>query len=246
MSLITQQTMLGRAVVAGEAVDGVVVGRLHIYRQAYVARLTAALRDNFGVVPRVVGDVGFDTLALAYIAAHPSTHPSIRWFGERLPEFIAAHADLVPHAAVVDLARLEWALRSAFDAADALPLRASDLEEIASEAWPNLVFVPMPGVQLLRMQWNIGPAWRALQGSEEPELPEPQALDHWVLIWRQGLGPRWRTVDERMATLLQHVTGGMAFADLCARTGDTMPDDEAVTFVAGALRSWIEDGLLRR
>jgi hypothetical protein len=246
MSLMAQQTALQRAIVDGDDAPGA-RGRLHIYQQAYVARLKAALRDNFGAVPRVLGDEVFDALARAYIAAHPSRHPSIRWFGDRLPEFMTAREDLVPHPALTDLARLEWALRGAFDAADADSLAAEDLERVPFDAWPSMVFAFAPGVRLLALDWNIGPVWRALQGDDDPELPEPERLAHHLLVWRQGLAPRWRALDKNAALLLRQAIDGMSFGELCelAAVGVT-DEDAAAAWVASMLRSWIDDGLLVR
>ena len=95
------------------------VAQFGVYRNAYRARLRGALRDNFEVLPLVMGDDSFDALANAYIDAHPSRHYSLRWFGHELIAFMAAHESLVDHPAMTDLARLEWALRGAFDAASA-------------------------------------------------------------------------------------------------------------------------------
>lgn len=245
MSLIAQQKALKRAIVAGGDAPGA-KGRLHIYQQAYVARLTAALRDNFGTVPRVLGDAAFDALARAYIAAHPSRQPSIRWFGDRLPAYMAARDDLVPHPALTDLARLEWALRGAFDAADADPLGADDLKRVPLASWPEMVFAFAPGVRLLSLDWNVGPVWRALQGDDDPELPEPERLAHPMLVWRQGLAPRWRTLETGAARLLQRAMDGTTFGELCAVAADDMLDDEAAAHVAGVLRGWVDDGLLVR
>lgn len=249
MSLSAQQALLKRAIVDGDAAPGV-HGRLDIYRNAYRARLRAALRDNFGAVPRVLGDDAFDALADAYIDAHPSAHASIRWFGDRLPGFMAARDDLVPHPALVDLARMEWALRGAFDAADAEPLRVEDLTGVASDAWPALTFAPMPGLQLLDVRWAIGPVWRALQGlpasDREPELAEPEPLAHTLLIWRHGLTPRWRALDARAVRLLRSAIDGIAFGALCALTADDLGEADAAAHVAAALRGWVDDALLRR
>lgn len=245
MSLIAQQRAFKRAIVDGADAPGV-RGLLQVYQQAYVARLTAALRDNFGAVPRVLGDDAFDALARAYIAAHPSRHPSIRWFGDRLPEFMASREDLVPHPALTDLARLEWALRGAFDAADAQALVAQDIERVPADEWPDLVFAFAPGLQLLSLAWNIGPVWRALQGDQDPELPAPEALAHEVLVWRQALSPRWRALDPNAARLLQAAVAGRNFGELCALAAAEMPDDDAAACVAGTLRGWVVDGLLVR
>lgn len=247
MTLPEQQAALKRAIVQREEDTTVATGLLRIYSQAYTARLVAALRDNFGVLPRVMGDDAFDALALAYIEAHPSRHPSIRWFGDRLPEFMAiAREDLVPHPALIDLARMEWALRSAFDATDAQALTADDLACVPADDWPALVFTALPGVQLLAMAWNVGPAWRALQDAQAPDLVEPQSLDHTLLIWRQGLDTRWRALDDTTARLLRCALNGETFADLCALAASELGAEQAALLAAGALRGWIADGLFAR
>ncbi len=243
MTLIAQQAALKRAIVDGDEAPGV-RGHLQIYQQAYASRLTAALLDNFGTVPRVLGDDAFDALAHAYIAAHPSRHASIRWFGDCLPQFMATRDDLVPHPALVDLARLEWALRGAFDAADAVPLKATDLEDVHAAHWPDLVFAFMPGLELLSLHWNVGPVWRALQGDDDSDMPEPEALDHHLVVWRQALAPRWRALDALTAKLMQGALQRMTFGELCALAAEELPEADAAAFVAGTLRAWINDGLL--
>ena len=220
---------------------------LRIYRHAYTARLVAALRDNFGCLPQVMGDDAFDQLALAYVAAHPSRHPSIRWFGDRLVEFMGGHDHLVPHPALVDLARMEWALRSAFDAADATPIAAPSLTAIPADEWPRLVFQPLPSVQLLDLQWSVEPVWRAMQAAQrgdEPELPEPQPEPHALLIWRAGLENRWRVVDAAQAMLLRAVLDGRDFSELGALAAAQSGESAAAATVVAALQSWLADGLL--
>jgi hypothetical protein len=106
------------------AEGALLAGGIGVYLQAYRARLTAALRDNFPVLQRALGDDAFDLLARAYIDAHPSHFRSIRWFGHRLVEFLAAAPERLPHPALLDLARMDWAMRTAFDAADAAALTA--------------------------------------------------------------------------------------------------------------------------
>lgn len=219
---------------------------LRIYRQAYAARLVSALRDNFGVLPQVLGDEAFETLALAYIEAHPSQRPSIRWFGDRLPEFMAARGDLVPHPAITDVARMEWALRTAFDAANASALDAAALAEVPGDAWGALLFVPLPSVQLLELGWNVEPVWRALQDPApgvSVDLPEPQAFEHSLLVWRQGLETRWRSLDPAPARLLSGAMQGKTFGALCAIAAADVGESQAALYAANALRSWLDDGL---
>ena len=213
---------------------------LRIYQNAYRARLVAALRDNHGVLPRAMGDEAFDVLAAAYLQAHPSRQPSIRWFGHRLAEFMAAHPGLVPHPAFVDLARMEWALRDAFDAADATPMTPVELAALPVDGWPQRVLRFHPSVQVLALDWHVEPAWRALQGDDEPALAEPEAGEHQLIVWRPLLETRWRTVASALeARLLVAAMRGEDFSALCEIAADAVG-------VVGTVQQWAAEGLLIR
>ena len=110
-SLIDQQRALQHAITSAGTQRGLLRGlggrepMLGVYQHAYMARLIGALRDNFGVLPQVMGDEAFEALAAEYVSAHPSRHPSIRWFGDQLPAFMQANESLVPHPALEPQAR---------------------------------------------------------------------------------------------------------------------------------------------
>lgn len=246
--LAEQQRRFRDAVVDGTFAAGV-SGRLDVYRQAVPARLTAALRDNFGTLAPLMGDEAFDALAAAYQRAHPSRHPSIRWFGSELPAFMAERDDLVPHPAMVDLARFEWAMRDAFDAADAEPVDAAALARLPGDAWPGLVLHLHPATRLLALDWAIAPAWRLLRqhaddpSAPEPEVPEPEAEGHTVLVWRQALSTRWRSVSATEADVLAQGLAGAPFAQLC-ETAANAAEPGDVAAVVGFLQQWLADGLV--
>ncbi|MBB4843337.1 hypothetical protein HNP55_001856 [Paucibacter oligotrophus] len=226
------------------------------YREAYRARLVAALRDNYTVLQRLLGDEDFDKLALRYLQVLPSRQPSIRWFGDKLVEFLAGplyEAERV-HPALIDFARMDWALRTAFDGPHAPPFQAASLAGLAPEAWAGLRFELQPSVQLLRLGWAIEPSWRLLRAWEPdsfdaaPELPEPQAHAHVLLVWRQDLETRWRSLAPAEARLLQAVAAGQPFAALCelalADLPPGQPPQAAAQAVLDALGGWVAEGLL--
>lgn len=247
MSLVAQQLALQAAVSQGATADGLLqsTAGLAIYQDAYRARLLAALRDNFTVLQRALGDDEFDALGLAYLNAHPSTEPSIRWFGHRLAAFMDAAG--LTHPAMADFARMDWALRAAFDAADAPALQAADLQALAPDDWADLSFRLHPSVQLLPLQWAIEPAWRALREAEEgdaAELDAPEPLAHTLLVWRQGLDTRWRSLAPLEAALLQALVAGNNFAAICAVA--VQSHEDAAQQVVGALQQWLSDDVLAR
>jgi len=239
-----QQQALQAAISQGAGAAGLLqsAAGLAIYQDAYRARLLAALRDNFSVLQRALGDDEFDALGLAYLQAHPSTEPSIRWFGHRLAAFMD-ESDLC-HPAMADFARMDWALRAAFDAADAPALQAADLQVLAPDDWPGLTFRLHPSAQLISMQWSIEPAWRALREAdgEDVELDEPEPLAHTLLVWRQGLDTRWRSLSPLEAALLQALAAGDNFAAICALAAQSQAD--AAQQVVAALQQWLSDDVL--
>lgn len=256
-----QQLAFASAVTAGASVEHLLADSpngapplIGAYRHAYGARLTEALRDNHEILAKAMGDEGFDALATAYRLKYPSKLPSIRWFGHRLAEFMAeqleADSGLVPHPAFVDFARMDWALRQAFDAADAPVIARDALAALAPEQFATLRFKPHPSLQVLAMDWAIEAAWRALRehadaGGDEPELPEPQFTPHQLLVWRRGLQTLWRSMDPNEAELLQAMLRGEDFGALCELAAGLSGDaDQAVTVAATALTQWLEDGLL--
>ncbi|MEW6706965.1 MAG: DNA-binding domain-containing protein [Pseudomonadota bacterium] len=265
-TLRLQQRRLQQAILAAAPAEGVLRqpaegvlrtradGRpalLHIYRHAFRARLVAALADNHTVLQRALGDEAFEALGRAYVQACPSTHPSIRWYGDRLAEFMATREDLVAHPALVDLARMDWALRDAFDAADAPVLELAALAAVPPEDWGALRFVAHPSVRTLTLAWAVEAAWRALRehdpatGEPEPALPAPQAHAHVLLVWRRGLETQWRSLPALEAGLLQAALAGQPYAALCEQAAAALDGDasRAAAAAAGALQQWLADGL---
>lgn len=236
-----QQRFQGHVLRGPDGPQADVRGHMEIYVNAYRGRLREALADNYPVLYRALGDDGFRELAAAYLDAHPSSFRSIRWFGDRLAEFIERNPDVVPHPALLDIARLDWAMRGAFDAADATPLRVEDLAGIAAGQWPGLRFTLCPSFRMLALDWGIAALWHALNDDENAETDEPQRHAHTMIVWRAELEIRWRTVAADEAAALQALVGGGDFAAMCAAVESCGGN---ATSVAALLRQWIDEGLL--
>src|SRR5271169_6033809 len=64
--------------------------RLDIYGNAYRSRLIEALTASYPILELYFGTDDFEELCLAYIAAHPSEYRSIRWFGDKMADFLSS------------------------------------------------------------------------------------------------------------------------------------------------------------
>ena len=228
------------------AVEGAeVAGGFGLYLMAYRARLLAALRDNFPVLHRALGDEAFADLAHDYIDAHPSRFRSIRWFGDALVDFLDADPERLPHPALADVARMDWAMRGAFDAAGVPLLTLDDLAAMAPEDWPQRRFTLLPSLRKVELSWSVEPIWRALNDDAEAQTDAPEPLSHVLLVWRPQLDCLWRSAGDTEAVALCALAQGATFAECCAAIAGAGEPDPA-TVALGLLQRWVSDGLLAR
>jgi len=221
---------------------------LATYHHAYRARLLETLRDTFAHTLSYLPDAWFDHLALAYVAQHPSRQTNLRWYGDTWADWLAgerlAAAGAGDHPEVAELARLDWALRRAFDAADQPVATLADLAALPAEAWGEVTLAAQPCVAVLSLQHNTLSLWHALDRDED--VPEAKALPATmgVLVWRQGERPHFRSVSPQEDVALSAMLLGRPFGDICALLVERFPDEDVAMLASGLLRRWIDDGIL--
>lgn len=217
--------------------------RLQVYADAYRARLADTLSDTHGHTERYLGEDGFRELALAYVGSCVPGHYSLRWYGAGFPGWLATNCPDDPE--VAELARLDAALRSAFDSADAAPLQPGDLAGLGAEDWERAVFVLHPAFQLLELRHNTVAIWQALEMSEPP--PQPAALPRPVdlLVWRRGWQPHFRSLVPEEARMLAALHAGLTFGLVCEELARSAAPGTEVAVLAGTwLRRWLAEELL--
>ena len=221
--------------------------QLDIYANAYVLRLTEALRSNHPALHHALGDEDFETMAQAYIDRHPSTHASIRWFGSTLAGFLR---DTQPWSAVPvlsELAAFEWAIRHTIDAADAVRWTVEDLLTVPAEDWSELRFALHSSVSLLSLQWNAPQLMRTLTDETEaghaPSLVHNMQPGHWLVYRKLDLTSGWHSVSDMEHAAFERLQQGASFGDICVCIAEST-DDKPALHAAGMLRGWLELGLL--
>jgi len=251
MQLRDWQENLQRAVLSGDMTglrlreEGLSGQRgVAIYGDAYVARLHDALRGNYEALHRLLGDDDFASMARHFASTHPPATASIRWYGDRLSDFLTASEPYRSCPAIAELARFEWALRHTVDAADAERIDADALKALSPAQWSELSCNLHPSLSILHFEWNTPQIWRALDADEEP--PEPVRDPRSWLVYRDAeLVARWRYADETEVALLQLWKSGSDFGALCVEAETRLGDADAAAHAAAQwLHTWIGQGLL--
>ena len=235
--------------------------RVHVYQHMYRSRIVEALESQFPRLARWLGAGDFAELASAYIDDEPSRHPSLRFIGQRLPGWLAARPPAEGrHAALADLARLEWARTDVFDAADDVALSLDVVR-----AWPVDRFAELPlrligahrrlevGHPVAALWDAIGPGPASGQGATPPEpIPDldgaaaaaGRADRQSLLIWRQGVAIFHRAVDDAERAALDQIAAGTTFGLVCDALLEARPPEEATAQAFAWLSGWTGDELI--
>jgi hypothetical protein len=218
--------------------------RLGIYRNAYRVRLIEALDDTYPVLHAVLGDEVFAALGEEFVAAHPSVHRSIRWYGGELAEFLKQQPPYAEQPIFAELALLEWTLAEVFDAADAKPKPRAALAAIDPSAWSELHFEFHPSLRRLELQWNTTAVWQAMSHEQTP--PDPECADYAVpwLLWRQDMQNYFRSMPADEAAALESALRGESFGEICAALAEWLPEEEIPLRAAGLLGLWADSGII--
>jgi hypothetical protein len=214
---------------------------LGVYRDAYTLRLIEVLTIDYPGLMAMAGPADFDYMARAYIAAHPSHHPSVRWFGRGLTDFLAATPPFNGSQAVIDMARFEWAMGDAFDSANAEPIAADALMTLQPEVWETLSFTVLPSLHRLTLTFDAPQAWQR-RDEEEPGNLEVGPTDG--AIWRPERLTNFRSLEPDEAVLLDALIEGRPFPELCESIVPMVGEDQAMARAAGLLRVWVEGGMI--
>jgi hypothetical protein len=215
--------------------------RLGIYQDAYEARLIEALTNNFPCLHAYLGDEQFYDLGASYIAHYASNYRSIRWYGDKLSEFLPEYYDNA-YPYLTELAQFEWAMTLIFDAADAPIVQLSDMATIPPESWQDMCFKAHPSLIRSQFTWNIIPIWEALNQNITPAAPLQNT--HYVpwVLWRKDFINRFYALSADEAWAIDNLLKGYSFGELCEGLCQWHEETQVGLRAATLLKSWIESG----
>lgn len=218
--------------------------RLAIYANGYRLRLLEALSTDFPALHTLAGDDFFELIGRRYIEDHPSSHYSIRYFGRHLSSFLAETEPFSVTPVLSEMARLEWALTLAFDAADDPVLDESAVAALPREAWSTMRLRFHASVQRHEFQWNAPELWTAIDQQQAAEPPQAYAQPRAWLIWRREFQNYFRPLDDNEAWAVDSIHAGNDFATVCAGLCERGEASQVGLLAAGYLKGWLHAGLV--
>ena len=211
---------------------------MEIYRNAYRARLLGALEVTYERTRRWVGEAAFAAAACHYVISHPSHDWTLDRFGAQFPEVLRTL--FANDGEVAELAWLEWHLQQAFAAPDQPELSGADLAQagLNDGDWEQLRLSMAAGYAARAIAHDCTGLWQALRHDEPTgftlEPTDPSVL----VVWRQGLTPRYRVLNQHECAALECLARGEPFGAVAALVGA----DGGVQ-LGGWLAQWLSEGL---
>lgn len=218
--------------------------RLQIYHEAYRLRLIDALRNDYPALEIYLGEQDFIAIASEFITTHPSHHPSLRWFGEKLGEFLRKQTDWQKHNSVIELAAFEWAQVMAFDAADVINATLDDVRALQPEQWMTMHIEFHPSLQHLTFFTNAPELWSSLTKDKIALTMETSEKAQDWLIWREDLQVVYRPIDEPEAWALDNFLQHKNFTDVCGGLCEWFAEEQVPMQAAQYLQKWMLSGLI--
>jgi hypothetical protein len=212
--------------------------RFSLYRGNLSATWDKVLSSAFPVICQLVGVDFFSALSRAFGMAHPSSNPDLNQFGAGFARFLAGFEHVAEYPYLPDMARLEWALHSAYYAPDADALPAAELAAVAPQDFERARVSLHPAASLFQSPWAVVPLWLAHQpgGAAFPdEMAIPSAASIARARWKTELG----ALDSAQYGALAALADGRSMGEAL----DAAFDLDEQFDVATNLRQWLDLGL---
>jgi uncharacterized protein (UPF0276 family) len=221
-----------------------------VYNNAYFARLSDVLRDEFPTLAGVTTDDGFTDIAASYLKALPPSEADIGLLGKNLARHLETaeitNVDFgVPMSALAELARLDRARSEAFTHKSSVSsISKSVLAELTPEQWDSVSFRFSPTVNILHCQNAIAQVWAAVNSNDTPTKPETNKQT--ILVWRKGEHSEHKVMSDDENFLFSQMTAGTSFAEATKNLSESLHEslEDTSSKAITHLIEWFDMGIV--
>ena len=226
----------GRVLVPNPRLDA--AGMLQVYNGAYLSRLIEVLQSDFAALQYALGESAFHHLAAGYVYAFPSRHPNLNRLPRHMPEYVRRQRHLPQRAFLAELAELEVALETSFDAPEFAPLDMATLSDTPPERWGGARFRANPSVRLFAFRHPIDEFYQAWKEDKKPRMPKARAS--WLVVFRKDDRVWRQRVPQAAHRVLRALIDGRPLGAALAAAARAVTGEKPV---AEWFQSFAADGL---
>jgi len=211
--------------------------RFAVYRNNLIVGLVEVVAGVFPVVKRIVGDDFFQAMARDYVRAEPPRSPVLAEYGAGFPAFVADFKPATSLPYLPDVARIEWAWREAYHAAEADFLGPADFAGITESDLAALTLSLHPSVRVVRSAYPALTIWR-MNASEGPIVPiDLGAGGEDTLVVRPEAVVDVRKSPAGGATFIENLASGASLAEAAERAIEAVEGFDLPANIAGLIDS---------
>lgn len=198
--------------------------RFSVYRNNVYVSLIEALRRQFPVVNRLVGEEFFTSLARVYIDGNLPKSPLMFEYGDTFPDFLKSFDKVQDLPYLADIARIDYGRTQSYHALDAESLSLQNLAAIPQERFPAASFSLHPSARIIRSEFPILSIWRAnTENSDVEEIFLDQGGED-LLIIRPSLTVTVHLLTPGAAEFIDALDQGLTIADAVELAADQSSD----------------------
>ena len=238
MTLAAHQQAFCTEIASSDEVASPLTLGMEIYRNAYRGRLVGVLEQAYARTRRWVGEESFAAAASHYVIAHPPSDWTLDRYGADFPAVLAEL--FARDGEVAELAWLEWHLQQAFAAPDTAELSGTDLAaaDLDQAGWERLRLSMAAGYAARAVSHDCALLWASLADEAGGSIAPVSVRAGILIVWRQGLNPRYRLLAGDEFAALGALAHGEAFGTVAARVGGERAEQLGQWFA-----QWLSDGL---
>jgi hypothetical protein len=189
--------------------------RLKVYRSNIVGGITDNFAKTFPLLDKLVGEDFLKQMVRAFVMKHPPSAGCLNHYGEEFPDFIRNYEPAQELPYLPDMAALELALNTAYNAPDDEALSADSLSALAPEALGDVVLLLRSSAILVSSCYALD-ALRAYCLS--PEGEPPYLLQNcYLLVYRPKLAVEIVPLSVGEFSLLESLSRGRALGEAVAK-----------------------------
>lgn len=191
--------------------------RFAVYRNNVTVSLIEALEQGFPVIAKLIGAENFRNIAREYVRRAPPSSPLMMLYGAGFADFLEDFAPLARYGYLPDVARLEFALRESYHAADAAPIAPDALAAIAPENLAQCRLGLAPSVRLICSPWPVYSLW--LFNMREG-APKPPSTAQDVVVLRPEYDPEPQLLGAGGGSFLKAIARGETLGQAAVAAGE--------------------------